>query len=554
MKKLLLILLLVGVGGSVQGQTDRLWATYYGGSGNEIGTDCATDVFGNVYLTGYTPSTTNIAYNGFQNTLGGEYDAFLVKFDSLGNRLWATYYGGSSIESSAYVTTDMMGNVYLAGHTISTNGIASGGFQNSISSSSADAFLVKFDANGNRLWATYYGGIEVEQVTAITTDKIGNIYMTGYTNSNSGIASGGFQNVKSGEFDAFLVKFDPSGNRLWATYYGGLGEDNGYDVATDLSGNVVLTGITLSQYNIASNGFQNTFGGLADAFVVKFDTNGNRLWATYYGGSEEDDGYSIATDTLGNIYLVGWTWSSSNIASSGFQNAFGGAIDAFLVKFNSAGNRLWATYYGGSSIEEGLSVATDIFGNIYMGGDSYSTTGVALNGFQNNLLGEENEFIATFDSAGNLYCATYFGISHDENGRIAADNFGNIYLIGITNSAYFIAHNGFQNTLSGTLDAYLAKFSTCGYKILIEPNNEIEIPNFVTPNNDNQNDYFEIKNLLIGDTKNALTIFNRWGNKIYETDNYQNNWDGDKHSAGTYFYILTQPDGTTSKGTITLIK
>ncbi|MGE0636948.1 MAG: gliding motility-associated C-terminal domain-containing protein [Bacteroidia bacterium] len=554
MKKLLLILLLFGVGGIARGQTDRLWATYYGGSGVEFGLDCTTDFLGNVYITGFTSSTSSIAYNGFQNTFGGEYDAFLVKFDSLGNRLWATYYGGTSGEHSAYVTTDIDGNVYLAGTTNSTNGIASGGFQNTISSASGEAFLVKFDANGNRLWATYYGGINTEVASAVTTDIMGNVYLAGNTNSTSEIASGGFQNALGGNNDAFLVKFDASGNRLWATYYGGTGEEYGYGVATDLFGNVLLTGITLSTSAIASGGFQNTFGGMTDAFLVKFDTNGNRLWATYYGGEDEDSGYDIVTDISRNIYLVGNTYSLSDIASNGFQNTFGGLTDAFLVKFDSNGNRIWATYYGGEHIEEGLSATIDVFGNIYLGGDSYSTAGVALNGFQNDLLGTENEFIATFDSAGNPYCATYFGIVHDENGYIAADNFGNVYLAGTTYSEYFIAHNGFQNTYGGSGDVYLAKFSTCGNKTIIEPDSEIEIPNFVTPNNDNQNDHFEIKNLLIGDTKNALTIFNRWGNKIYETDNYLNNWNGDKHSAGTYFYILTHPDGTTSKGTITLIK
>ena len=117
--------------------------------------------------------------------------------------------------------------------------------------------------------------------------------------------------------------------RLWATYYGGSGNDNAYGVATDASGNVYMAGQTDGASGIASGGFQNTFGGAADAFLVKFDAAGNRLWATYYGGTGSDGGYAVTTDASGNVYLGGYTSSTSGIASGGFQNSFGtGDADA----------------------------------------------------------------------------------------------------------------------------------------------------------------------------------------------------------------------------------
>lgn len=126
-------------------------------------------------------------------------------------------------------------------------------------------------AQNNRLWATYYGGEITEYGESVATDASGNVYLAGYTSSANGIASGGFQNTYSGSGfnnDAFLVKFDAAGNRLWATYYGGTGEEEGYGVATDASGNVYLAGITNSSTGIASGGFQNNIGGgYADAFL-----------------------------------------------------------------------------------------------------------------------------------------------------------------------------------------------------------------------------------------------------------------------------------------------
>lgn len=371
----------------------RLWGTYYGGPsdemtffGGKIG--IATDAFGNVYLAGLTSSTSGIASGGFQNTIGGTMNAYLVKFDASGNRVWATYYGGTN--GYGYnVATDVWGNVYLAGTTGSSSDVALGGFQNTIGGIS-DAFLVKFDSAGNRIWATYYGGANVDEGYSVATDASGNVFLGGYTSSTSGIASGGFQNTYGGgSNDAFLVKFDSAGARLWATYYGGSGDEmmlfaGDIGVATDVSGNTYLTGLTTSTANMASGGFQNTYGGgSSDAFLVKFDDAGTRLWATYYGGNGNDRGYSVATNTSGSSFLAGRTDSPGNIASGGFQNTFGGSNDPFLAKFDAAGNRLCATYYGGVGEDNSNSAATDLFGNVYLAGGTENTSGIASGGFQN---------------------------------------------------------------------------------------------------------------------------------------------------------------------------
>ena len=403
-----------------------VWATYYGGNGAESAGTCATDAAGNVYQCGTTTSATGMASGGFQNTIGtggnNLSDAYLVKFSSSGARLWATYYGGSQYESGRACATDVSGNVYLCGSTNSASGIASGGFQNALSNG-VDAFLVKFNGSGSRIWGTYYGGNGNDQGFSCATDGSGNIYMAGVTASGNGIASGGFQNSYGGMGvnlfgDAFLVKFNSSGGRQWGTYYGSGADEAGIACTTDASGNIYLAGqTTAASPAIASNGHQITYGGNSyDAFLAKFNSAGNRLWGTLYGGNGMDIGFSCATDAGGNVFLAGITWSPAGIASGGFQNVLSGApyADAFLAKFNGAGVRQWATYYGGANSETGYSCATDNAGNIFLAGMTGSSTGIASGGLQNTLGGGYDAFLVKFNTSGNRIWGTYYGGPGDD--------------------------------------------------------------------------------------------------------------------------------------------
>ena len=376
----------------------RLWATYYGGENEDSGKALALDDTGNIYMAGFTASTTKIASGGFQNTYGGGiYDAFLVKFTSSGQRLWASYYGGVGREYGNDILIDPNGNVYLAGETSSTTDIASGGFQNTYGGGFNDGFIVKFSSSGQRLWGSYYGGSITDVGTALSVDASGYIYLAGDTFSPAGIASQGFQNMIAGETDSFLVKFNTSGQRIWGTYFGGVASESTNDLTIDNLGNLFLVGQTTLNpaSNIGFGGFQNTFGGgLSDAFIVKFSSSGQRLWASYYGGSGEESGSGITTDKAGNLILTGFTSSLSNIASGGFQNTYsGGDYDAFLVKFSSSGQRLWSSYYGGSGIDYGIAAIVDKVGDIYTIINTNSL-GMGLNGFQNTSGGNFDAFIA----------------------------------------------------------------------------------------------------------------------------------------------------------------
>ena len=373
----------------------RQWATYYGGTGGENGTSIALDNNGAVYLSGNTNSSTGIATTGAHQTaiasLGGlESDAYLAKFSNEGSLIWATYYGGNKNEGEAYVATDNSGSVFLSGYTKSNTGIATAGaHQTSIGSPDVyDAYLAKFNSSGVRQWGTYFGGSSQERAYKVSTDKLGDVYITGQSNSPSAIATPGtHQSTYAGptgstSTDGYVAKFNTDGVRQWSTYYGGSASDIAYAAAIDDSLNVYLVGATFSTDKIASAfAYQSTWGGGPyDAFIAKLDKKGLRIWGTYYGFIGEDFAYDVAVRGMKDIFISGYTNSNFNIASdSAFQKTLGGNYDAMLLHFNDSGKRVWSSYYGGDLSDYGIQMSVSEE-SLYMCGLTKSTIGIATSG------------------------------------------------------------------------------------------------------------------------------------------------------------------------------
>lgn len=234
-------------------------------------------------------------------------------------------------------------------------------------------------------WATYYGGSDYDQSRATCTDGT-YIYISGGTTSTSNIATSGAYRVNlnttvSNYEDVFLAKFSPAGNLMWATYYGGESNDFTWAADCDPSGNIFLAGVTYSSTSIATSAaHQTSFGGspLSDNFLCKFNSSGSLQWGTYYGGSDLEEDCNVACDLSGNVYLCGQSQSSTNISSTGaYQSVKLGSFDAYLAKFNSSGVRQWGTYYGGTGTDEAYGIDCDQAGNIIICGMTGSTNAIA---------------------------------------------------------------------------------------------------------------------------------------------------------------------------------
>ena len=384
------------------------WSTFFGGTDSENGYGIVSGNNGKIYITGSTYSNSGIATSGTYQTVygGGSGDAFVTQFETNGSRSWTTYYGGAGNEIAYNIAIDINGDVYITGRTYSPSNIATiGAYQTSIASNYSDAFLAKFDATGNIIWGTYFGGTANETGYGINCDDSSNIYLVGSTFSSSGIStSGSYQPNYGGNYgDAFISKFNASGNLLWATYYGSnLGNDIAYDVVTDNSGYIYIDGYTNGNDSILATpgAYQASNAGLADAFIAKFSNNGNRIWSTYFGGTNNDAVYSIAKNSNGKIYVTGYTQSTIGLATVGaYQPNYVSCDDAIFAEFSSStGNKLWATYFSGvSDGDYAKDVTIDNNDYVYICGQTNRINGIAtVNANQYTNAGSTDAFIAKF--------------------------------------------------------------------------------------------------------------------------------------------------------------
>ena len=388
--------------------------------------------------------------------------------------IWGSYYGGEGTDGINSVTTDGSGNVYFCGITYGSSTLASGGFLNTngaLQGGTAAAFLVKFNQAGDRLWATYYGNSYTGSF-AVAADSEDNVYLSGFTYDFVGVAFNGYQNSYAGLSDSYIVKFNPEGERLWATYLGGNEGESGLAIAVDSEDNLYATGNTSSNNFPVLNAFQeeSAVGGIfgGDAFLSKFDPSGGLLWSTYFGGAGFDDAFSVACAANGDVFITGRT-NSTGIATSGSHQTTigGGSSDAFLAKFNSTGALQWSTYYGGSGEDRAFGCATDNTGNVFISGRSESSNNIAFNGFQNTIA---PSYLAKFDDSGQRLWGTYYGESVASDFNVgyacATDSDNNVYLAGVTDNISNISSQGFQNNYGGgTSDSYLVKFDPSGSRI-----------------------------------------------------------------------------------------
>jgi Beta-propeller repeat len=237
--------------------------------------------------------------------------------------------------------------------------------------------------------------------------------VTGYTKSNNFPTENPLAGTLAGSNDVFVTKLNAAGDALvYSTYLGGSGSDIGLGIALDAVGDAYVTGYTTSTNFPTANPYQSTIGSGQEAFVTKLNAAGNALiYSTYLGGNNDDSGYGIAVDAVGDAYVTGYTYSTNFPTENPFQSTIGGGRDAFVTKLNAAGDALiYSTYLGGSSDDVGLGIAVDLAGNAYVTGDTASTDFPTENPFQSTLSGTQDAFVTKVNSTGSgLVYSTYLG-------------------------------------------------------------------------------------------------------------------------------------------------
>ncbi len=397
---------------SVQANSQTFtWASQIGGTQGETAYALATDASGNVIIAGYFNGTADFDPSGasVEFTSAGLTDIYIAKYTSTGSLVWVKQFGGSDFDVARAVATDASGNIYVGGDFWGTVDFDPTGAINNITSNGQnDYFLVKLNSSGDVQWVETDGGINNEQVNAITinttnnlivsvyaagvmqiinytsgggqqwvkevvgavgygvaTDNADNIFVGGQFSNTADFNPGaGIENLTSAAWeDAFILKLDGSGIFQWVKQISGTDLDQIQSIAVDqISGSIYVTGIfKLSTdfdpdaVNIASL----TSAGLNDVFIARYDMLGNYLWATRSGSTGQDESWKVSIDPTG-VYVSGYfsgtvDFDPDNVNTANLTSA--GSDDIFVQKLALNGNYLWAINMGGNTSDKSYASA-----------------------------------------------------------------------------------------------------------------------------------------------------------------------------------------------------
>lgn len=379
-----------------------LYTQQIGGSGRDIARSLTVDAQGNVYLSGETDSFDFPLVNAFQQNNKGDSnqidssatDTFLLKLSADGSEiLISSYFGGTDYDASHGIAVDSFQRIYITGETNSSDfpvaadaldsTCGTDGFCNTQGAEKGfDAFLAIFDLSRIQplVYSTYLGHAGQDKAHAISLSANGDlVYIAGESNSTDLGQRKAIQSGNQGGFDAFLMVVDPaeSGRNglKFSSFLGGSGEDSAVDIVLDNEENILITGHSDSVDFPVYKPFQKRLRGKHDAFITKLSPvdNSQILFSTLFGGNNEDTGYAIVANSLGDIYVTGTTSSTNFPLWSEIESDLGGNQDGFISKFTADGQLLhYSSYYGGPADDSLVSIALVNDQQVWVAGDTES--------------------------------------------------------------------------------------------------------------------------------------------------------------------------------------
>lgn len=349
-----------GLGGSSSGLGggDAIWSRIYGDAYEQGPASVAIDGSGNIFVSGQFHGTIQFG----ETTLisAGGFDIFLAKLDGAGNVLWSKQFGDAADSQSAYgLAVDTSGNVVLGG---AFNGSIKFGTATFVSSGVGDAFVAKFDPSGAHLWSRHLSGPNLEQVSDLAIDlQTGDVVIVGSFDGTINFGNGTLSTTGLADWDVFIAKLaSATGTATWRRDYGNNNHQGADAVAIDPAGNIIIGGSFEGLMTFGSTTLTNTTN-TQDIFLARLDAGGNTSWAKKFDTNGYDRPRDIDRDTIGNIFMTGFSEASVNFGCGSLPHS--GGRDGFLVRFDSAGHCTWSEPLNGPGDEESTAVAIDINGN-----------------------------------------------------------------------------------------------------------------------------------------------------------------------------------------------
>lgn len=409
MKKILIVLLFTTEFSFAQNPLVKQWDYRFGGTEH----DCITSIIktndGGFVIGGSSESPLS---GDKSQDCWGDYDYWIVKTDSLGIKKWDKRFGGLSYDGFRTIIQTFDGGFILGG----TSSSDSSGDKTQYSQSE-DYWIVKIDANGNKEWDKEYGGSSYEYLQNVVQAKDGSYTIGGYT--NSGISGDVSQDIIGG-IDYWMIKIDSEGNKIWDKRFGSLSNDLCRDMILDSYGNYLIGGFTSAE--IGGDKTQTSWGD-DDYWVLKIDSDGNKIWDKRFGGTWNDYLFSMAQTTDGNFILSGQ--SGSNLSGDKTQDSWG-SNDYWIVKIDQFGNILWDKRFGGSGddfkVNERVTQTLD-GGYLISGASTSNMSGDKTE--DNNAINQYKTWIVKTDSIGNkVWDKTIFTNGSDIDGLAIETTFG----------------------------------------------------------------------------------------------------------------------------------
>jgi hypothetical protein len=422
-----------------------------GGFLSDIARSIATDKEGNVYITGsyegeMTFGTTTLSPSG------GD-DIFVVKYNSQGVLQWARRAGTPRSDQGRAIAVDAQGNVYVTGTFSGFIGFGpftlSAGTSPSSSLILSDMFVVKYNTNGEVQWAKSAGSTGIDVGAGIDVDSDGNVFVIGYFYET--VTFGSLSLTSTMVSDAFIAKYNTSGDVQWAKKIGGGGFDYGQAIEVDTDGGVYVAGtfegtISIGGQNLNSKGF-------TDIFLAKFNKDGNALWALGAGGVIDDYVTAITVAENGNVSITGSFQKSASFEGATLTS--NGDSDLFVASYNPSGALQWVRGAGGIRSDASHDVIAGKDGNIYIAGTFRESLTLGTQTFTTN--SSTDILLLKFNKNGALLWAKQDGgPSFDNVTGLALNPAGGLYAAG-----YFQANTtlgGVSLTSAGINDVFVVKY------------------------------------------------------------------------------------------------